>query len=245
MTKPILNYKSEFKELLKNYQMSEHAAGILKKLNLALIVGPTSVGKNAIIAELVKLDNYMPIVSDTTRPPRMENGKMEEHGVKYFFRKEKDLLNELKEGEFLEASVIHEQQVSGISIRELERIAQHDSVAINEIETVGVDNIMKEKPDTHAVFILPPSFEEWLRRLNMRGQMADSELRNRMNSMKLELQDALANGYYRFVVNDDLDTAISDIRSIVEDSQHSESKDLVGQNLAKKLLAEVTERLGS
>src|SRR3990167_319885 len=200
MTHFSLKHYQQFKKILGQYQMSELAKKTLEDLNLILMVAPTSTGRNTIIKKLLKTGDYYFIVSDTTRPPQMRDGKMEENGVHYFFRSEDEILSDLKAGELLEAAIIHDQQVSGISMRELEKAKNQNEVAITDIEIVGADNIMRVYPQAKAVFLVPPSFEEWQKRIIGRGFMNDQELKNRLRSADREFKAALEKDYYHFVV---------------------------------------------
>src|SRR3990167_7710209 len=146
-----LKHHQEFKEILENYLISDKSRQALVGLKLVLMVAPTSTGRNTIIGYLIDKQNYYFIVSDTTRPPQIRDGKMEQNGVHYFFRKEEDILADLKAGAFLEAAIIHDQQVSGISIRELEKAKNHSKIAITDIEIVGADNIMRVYSNAKAV----------------------------------------------------------------------------------------------
>src|SRR5699024_8737685 len=134
---------------------SDEAKALLARTRLVLLVGPSSSGRNTVINELLKTGKYHAIVSDTTRLPRVNNGIPEENGREYWFRAEADVLHDLQNGSFLEAAIIHKQQVSGISMRELAAAADEGKVAINEIEVVGADNIHAAKPDALFVFMLP------------------------------------------------------------------------------------------
>lgn len=199
-----LKHHQEFKDILKNYQISERAKKVLEGLKLVLMVAPTSTGRNTIIRHLIDNLDYYFIISDTTRLPQMRDGKMEESGVHYFFRSEEEILADLKAGEFLEAAIIHEQQVSGISIRELEKAEKQNKIAVTDIEIVGADNIMRVYPQAKAVFLVPPSFEEWQKRIVGRGFMNDQELKNRLLSASREFAAALQNDYYHFIVAEDV-----------------------------------------
>ena len=156
-----LKHLEEFQKALENYSISDASKQILLSTKLALMVGPTSCGRNTVIRELVKHGGYQFLVSDTTRAMRMNDGVMEQNGVEYWFRSEEDVLADLKAGTFLEAAIIHAQQVSGISMRELQSARDHGAIGTTDIEIVGVDNIMAINPSAHAIFVLPPSFDEW------------------------------------------------------------------------------------
>jgi guanylate kinase len=229
-----LEYLEAFREILANYHVSEQSQKILDDTTLALLVAPSSSGRNTIIRELLKTNDYHYIVSDTTRRPRVNDGVLEQNGVEYWFRSERDVLDELKEGKFLEAAIIHNQQVSGISIRELEQARQQGKVAITDIEIVGTDNIVRAKPDTFPLFILPPSFEVWMERLDGRGQMSLEEKRRRLGSAVLEFTAALDNDYFIFVINDDFHLSVKKIQALVQDGQPSVDQE-PGRELAKEL----------
>lgn len=234
-----LKHYFEFKEILANYHISERAHKALKGLPLVLLVAPTSTGRNTLIRHLQKTGKYYFIVSDTTRPPQLRDGKMESNGVEYYFRSEEEVLSDLKKGEFLEAAIIHEQQVSGISIRELEQAKKQDKVAITDIETIGADNVIRAKPDTKIIFLLPPSFDEWQRRIRSRGKMSEAEIRNRLLGADKEFKAALAHGYYQFVVAEDIDNSVKIIDEIVHGNANPH------QNRGRKIVAELHQRLVS
>lgn len=231
-----LENKDAFEAVLANYQMSEQAKQLLARTPLVLLVGPSSSGKNTIINELLKTGRYHAIVSDTTRAPRENNGVMEQDGREYWFRPETELLDDLKNGRFLEAAIIHGQQVSGINIRELATASQDGKVAINEVDVVGAGHINAAKPDTLTLFVLPPSFDEWLVRMNIRGQLPDDEVRRRLTSAVNEIQAALAADYYHFVVNDTFRRTTERIDNIVQSEQMNEDDQARGRTIAQQIL---------
>jgi len=198
-------------------------------------VAPSSIGRNTLIRELQKTGEYHFIVSDTTRKPRVNDGILEKNGREYWFRSEEEMLNELKAGLFLEAAIIHNQQVSGISIRELEQAHVEGKTAITDIEVVGVHNIMGAKPDAIALFVLPPSFEEWQRRIRDRGEMSSHEYRRRMESAAKELKAAVSEPYYKFVINDNLTEAVKRIHQIVQNGVIDADEQSTARLLAEQL----------
>lgn len=230
-----LKHYDEFKKVLAGYQMSERARRSLEGMHLVLMVAISSTGRNTMIRELLKTGDYYFIVSDTTRSPQFRDGKLEEHGQNYFFRTEEEILADLEAGEFLEAAIIHEQQVSGISIRELEKANALNKIAITDIEPVGAANIMKEKSDAVAIFMLPPSFEEWQKRLNQRGEMSQAEIRNRMDSAKKELKVAKNTRYYQFVVADDLGRTVPLVDKLAH-GHRDEAEQARGRETIEQLL---------
>src|SRR4051812_6100284 len=115
-SRPVLHQREVFEEILKHYQVSDHAKQVLSGTPFVVLSSVAGGGRNTIIQYLVEQYDYGFIVSDTTRPPKVRDGKMEQHGVNYYFRNEDELLVDLRNGEFVEAELIHNQQVSGTSI---------------------------------------------------------------------------------------------------------------------------------
>lgn len=198
-----LEHLAEFESVLENYTPHPDAIKALEKLKLVLLVGPTSSGRNTIINHLLTTGAYHSIVSDTTRKPRENNGVLEQNGREYWFRPEQEILEDLQKGLFLEAAVIHQQQVSGISLRELQQVLADDKIAINEVQPDGAANVHKYSPANSTIlFVLPPSFDEWMVRMTARGSLPEDEITRRLESAVTELETALGADYYTFVVND-------------------------------------------
>jgi guanylate kinase len=196
--------------------MSERAKQALGGLHLVLLVSPTSAGKNTVIQKLLQTGKYHFIVSDTTRQPQVRDGKMEKNGVNYFFRNEEDILADLQKGEFLEAAFFA-NQVYGISIRELEKAKELKQIGITDIEIVGANNVMRVKPDTKAIFLIPPTFDEWMRRLSSRGHMHEHELKSRLTTAQKEFEAALSHNYYHYVITENIDHSAALIDGIAHD----------------------------
>ena len=97
----VLQHYTEFKEVLETYHVSDSAKSTLEDLKLVLLLGPTSSGRNTIMKHQLKTGNYTYIISDTTRPPRVNDGVLETNGTEYWFRTEEEVLADLKAGQFL------------------------------------------------------------------------------------------------------------------------------------------------
>lgn len=240
-----LKHKDEFKKLLTKYTVSAESKQILNSTKIALMVGPSSCGRNTVIRQLVADTGYRFLVSDTTRAKRTNDGIEEQDGVEYWFRTEEGVLRDVREGKLVAPAIIHEQQVSGISIREIELAREQNATAITDIEIVGIDDIIALKPDAFAIFVLPPSFGEWQLRLQGRGHMTPSEKRRRMESAVEEFEHALEADYYHFVINDNLEHAVAQVKAITagkrDDTVEAEGRALAASllNDTKQLLAEV------
>lgn len=232
MHTPSLTRRAEFEALLRDYHMSDRALQVLAKTPLVTLLGPSGTGRNTIIRELVKTGHYHFIVSDTTRPPRYNDGVLEQNGVEYFFRSEEEMLADIRAGEFVEAEVIHGQQVSGTSIREIERAHQEGAITIADLDLIGAITMARLKPDAISIVLLPPSFKEWLHRMQKRTKVTDIELRNRLETAVRIYTSVLQEDFFTFVINDDLEMAIQSIDAIarlhiVDAAAQAQARDLV------------------
>lgn len=234
-----LHFYDDFKEALSDYQVSDESRQILRETSLVLLTAPAAGGRNTIIRELVRTGNYHFIVSDTTRKPRTNDGKLEQDGVEYWFRGEKEVLEDIRAGKFLEAEIIHGQQVSGISIRELRRARDEGKIAINEVDIGGAHAVKQAKPDTISVIVLPPTFEEWQRRFKARGHVPVDEFLRRMHTAAKIFEDSLVYDYFNFIINDHLSNSSVAINELVKSGGVPDPEQQAkGRALAERLYAE-------
>ena len=221
----------EFTDILATYRVSPRALKSLKSVKLVLLVAPSAGGRNTLINKLLTTGRYNFIVSDTTRRPRVNNGVLEQNGREYWFRSEGQVLADLKSGEFLEAEVIHSQQVSGISIRELEKASLDHKISVTDVDIGGIKQILEAKPNVTAIMILPPSFEEWQQRLSARGRLHDDEYNRRMQTAAKIFTEAMTNNDLVFIISDSLEQSAKQVDDIVRGKIDSKV-----QNKAHKLL---------
>lgn len=231
-----LTHKADFVDALHDYHPSDDAVRALSTMPLVILLSVTGGGRNTIINKLVETGRYHFIVSDTTRPPKVRNGVLEQDGVNYHFRSEEDILGDIRSGLYLEAELIHGQQVSGTSVAELLRAHASGKVPINEVDLGGTDAIAAVKPDTLFLFIVPPSFEEWMRRLKTRESMSEEELLNRLTTAVRMLRTVLASERFVFVVNDNLDEVVSTVDDYISGEVHA-LHDTNARQRAEEILA--------
>lgn len=227
---------AEFADALDGYHLSKQTLQTLSQTELVLLVAPSATGRNTIIRELLKTGDYHFIVSDTTRKPRVNDGVLEQNGVEYWFRTELEVLTDIRDGKYLEAAIIHNQQVSGISVRELERARDEGKIAITDAEISGAENAHRYKHDTISVFVLPPSFEEWQRRMRQRGSMEGEEFKRRIASAVNEFETALQSDFYHFIINDTIEHSVEQINEMAKLDRFDEVSQRDGRELAEQLL---------
>ncbi len=233
----------EFKHLISDYSPSTESLDILKQVQLTLLVAPSSAGRNTVIRELVKEGDFSFIVTDTTRTPRINNGVLEVNGTEYWFKNEDQFLTGLKHGDYLEAELIHEQQVSGISIKELSKTIDDSKIAITDVDIGGVEAIIKHKPDVKIIMLLPPSFNEWLKRLRERGEMSKEEIRRRLTTAVNIFNAGLEEKYFNFVISKDVQKSAAIIRNISKSKEPINSINNEAYTLIKELLIDTKNYL--
>jgi guanylate kinase len=108
-----------------------------------------------------------------------------------------------------------------------------------DIDVQGTVQFTRVFPQAVTIFILPPSAEVLLERLKKRRTESAQELADRLQSALHELQSV--DEYEYVVVNDDLDSAIKRIGSIVDAEVFSRER-VVGLRTQVALLIDQLER---
>ncbi len=238
-----LEHLHEFQAILKNYRPSLEILDLLQTTQLVLLVAPAAAGRNTIIRNLIMTGKYRFLVSDTTRRPRINNGVPERNGEEYWFKSEQEFLYGLRSTAYIEAAIIHRQQVSGISLQELRTAATTRQIAITDVDIQGCDSIKSYSDTTIPVFILPPSFDEWMRRLDGRGLMDPTEKQRRLISAVEEIQVALDRSYFKFIINWDLRKTVEELHESIIARTFAETKQATARAHAEQLLNDLTRVL--
>lgn len=178
---------------------------------LIVLAGPTAVGKGT-VANYIR-ENYPDVhlsVSATTRAPRP--GEVE--GVSYYFVDDAEFDRMIEAGEMLEWAQVHNAHRYGTPRGPVDAaIAKGDSVLL-EIDLQGARAVRRAMPEARLVFLLPPSWEELVRRLIGRGTEDSAEQARRLETAKLELA---AQGEFDYrVVNHDVAEAAREVVDLME-----------------------------
>ncbi len=180
---------------------------------IVVLSGPSGSGKTTLVRELVVRAPVKLIksVSATTRPPRPG----EVHGDDYWFLTDAEFRRRLESGEFIEfAEVFSSGFLYGTLMADLDRAWQQQGWAFLEIDVQGAMKVVQQYPDAVTIFLSTPSPAEFERRLRARGTEIEDVIRRRLAAAEKELQQA---GRYRYVVvNDQLETAVSEICEILK-----------------------------
>jgi guanylate kinase len=229
--------QDSLKQKLALYKVPPKAVELIKNTRIVFLVGIAGAGKNTILNGLLKRPEYKFIVSHTTRPPRDNGGVLEQDGINYHFIDYKEAEDMLDNQKFIEAKNVH-GKLYGTSVEAIESIQKSGKIAITDLDIQGVAEYMAVSPGVVTIFLLPPDFETWQKRLRNRyedSQPDPDDIKRRMNTAKIELQEALDKDYFEFVINDDLERTVQAVDDIVHGSLSSK-KNEAARRLAKSLL---------
>ncbi|MBD3671678.1 MAG: guanylate kinase [Gammaproteobacteria bacterium] len=176
---------------------------------LYIISAPSGAGKTSLVKALVETTpDILVSVSHTTRA--MRDGEVD--GVNYHFVDVETFHHMIDAGSFLEHAEVFGNFYGTSRSSILDRLALGEDVIL-EIDWQGAAQVRESIPGAVAIFILPPSRSELERRL--RGRDTDSEevIARRLAEAVEEMSHCHDFDY--LVVNDDFDTALSDLRAIV------------------------------
>ncbi len=177
---------------------------------LAVIAGPTAVGKGTVVRRLLELDPAVKLsVSATTRPPRP--GEVD--GIHYFFWTNEQFDQAIATNQLLEYAVVHGENRYGTPRAPIERALAQGSKVILEIDIQGAAQVKAAMPDSTSIFISPPSWNELVRRLNGRGTETPEQQAKRLETAVAEL--AAADSFDFKVINDDVDKCATKVLDLI------------------------------
>jgi len=208
------------------------------KAAVVVLAAPSGGGKTTIARALVTRwpERYGFSVSATTRGPRPG----ERDGEDYFFLTKDEFRRRQAAGDFLEWAE-YAGELYGTLKAEVDRVLAAGRHVLLDIEVQGAKQVRKRYPPpaSRAVFILPPSAGELLRRLQGRRTESPSEMRERLETAMRELRQADA--FDHVVVNDDLDSAVLTVHKLVE-TPEGEPGAKVERKRITALIAELTKQ---
>ena len=197
------------------------------------ISSPSGAGKTSLIkALLAQLPQLEVAVSHTTRPKR----PAEVDGKHYHFLTVDEFKAQQEAGDFIESAEVFGHYY-GTSIHAIEKPLKAGHDVLLDIDWQGANSIKSIYHDMAiGIFILPPSREDLLKRLQGRGQDSEEVIDHRMQNAKNEIQHYTEYDY--LVVNADFDKALDELISILttyrlrRQWQAQEQHDLLAELLA-------------
>nr|WP_123680992.1 guanylate kinase [Curtobacterium sp. PhB115] len=173
---------------------------------LVVLAGPTAVGKGTVSAHI--REQYPDVnlsVSATTRKPRP--GEVD--GVHYYFVDDAEFDRMIRDRELLEWATVHNSYRYGTPRPPIDRALDAGEKVMLEIDLQGARQVRDAMPEAVLVFLLPPTWEELVRRLIGRGTESPEEQARRLDTAKVEL--AAQDEFDVRIVNSDVGTAAREV----------------------------------
>ncbi len=175
-----------------------------------VLSAPSGGGKTTVTKLLMQRRSDLGYsVSCTTRAPRAT----ERDGVDYHFVTDDQFMAHRERGEFAEWAVVH-GKFYGTLKAEVAKVLAGGKNVIMDIDVQGAAQFAQAWPAAVLIFMLPPSVEVLLARLEERKTEDGATLLTRLRSAHAELQ--VVTRYHYVLVNDDLETTVSRVSSIID-----------------------------
>lgn len=186
---------------------------------LVILSGVSGAGKDTIKKELIKrMDDVISLPSYTSRKPRIG----EEEGVQYHFITKEEFEEKIKNNEFYEYD-LHHDNYYGTSRKLMNEKIASGKIIVKDIEVNGTENLVKIlKGETNLVTIfLKVEREELRRRLIERGDnLSEEELELRLS--RLNYEESKIKLYDYVIKNDNLEKTVQIIQTIIENERKLE-----------------------
>ena len=184
--------------------------------HLFVVSGPSGTGKSSILEMFLSEDSQTRFsVSYTTRAKRDH----EVDGRDYRFVDAARFQAMARSGEFLEWENVH-GYFYGTPRTEVLRPLSEGIDVILDIDVKGALTVKEERPEAVLIFIDTPSPDELVRRLSARGE---KEIERRMQRVR---EEVAKKGLFTYVVvNDTLNKAYAEFKSIIADIRRQHGQD--------------------
>ena len=177
---------------------------------LFVISAPSGTGKTSLIKAILENPNSTNTrlgISCTTRKQRPK----EENGISYFFISEDRFKEKIKNGDFLEYAMVFGNYYGTPKDWVLATLTKNN--VLLELDTQGALQVKKSFPDAKTIFLIPPSYDDLLKRLSSRAQDDDEEISKRLKEAKKEINTG--KDFDLVILNDDFDDSLKDLEEFM------------------------------
>ncbi len=182
----------------------------MKANNLSVVISaPSGAGKTTLINKLLSSDARFEFSVSTTTRSRREGEKA---GKSYEFIDEARFHDLIGQEAFVEWAMVHGNYY-GTTKKEIDRIRSAGKIPIFDVDVQGARTLKGRLDGAVYIFIVPPSREVLESRLRNRKTDSAEQIQIRLSNAIRELGEYAQYDY--IIVNDDIDVALNEVRSIV------------------------------
>ncbi len=191
----------------------------IKSKNFCIVLSsPSGAGKTSISKKLLQKDKKVSLsISCTTRPKR----KGEINKKDYIFISEDNFIKQIRKGKFLEYASVFGYRYGTLQ-QTVSNFFKKKKDVLFDIDWQGYQQLKQSGLEVVGIFVLPPNKRELIRRLKNRGRDTPDEMKKRMSLAQDEISHFPEYDYV--VVNNDLDTCVSNIQNIIFAERLKKSK---------------------
>ncbi|MEE9449629.1 MAG: guanylate kinase [Ignavibacteriaceae bacterium] len=180
------------------------------KGEIIAVSAPSGAGKTTIVKQILK--QYPEIVfsvSATTRPKRA----VETDGVEYYFITENEFVEKIGNDEFVEWEKFYDYYY-GTFKKTVDNCVNERKTIILELDVKGALALKKIYPEAYLIYIMPPSYEELIKRLKDRQTESSGDFKKRVERAKMEL--SLKDKFDYLIENKDLKKATKETSELIQ-----------------------------
>jgi guanylate kinase len=182
---------------------------------LAIISGPSGVGKDSVIKQLRLQYAFRFVVTVTSR--EMRPGEVE--GEDYYFVSQSEFERMIEAGEMLEHALVY-HQYKGIARVRIRQALSAGLDVIMRLDVQGAATVKRVIPQCQTIFIAPPSRAILMHHLAERGCDSPEQVKQRMVTAMAELERAQEFDYVVVNQEDHLDETVSTVKAIIHAAKY-------------------------
>lgn len=196
---------------MKKTTQSQPSSNLTTRPLFIVLSGSSGVGKDAVLAKMKESGYPLNYITTITTRPRRPN---ERNNLDYHFVSIERFQEMIKNGELLEWANVYDNWY-GVPKESVRQALDKGQDIIVKVDIQGAATIKKILPQAIFIFLMPPSIEELLTRLNQRHTESPAELTLRLKTAEAEIKQLPLFDY--IVINrwDEIDQTVSGIKAII------------------------------
>ena len=195
----------------KANRKSKSRFNLLKKPLLIVLSSPSGAGKDAVLARMKESGYSLEYITTvTTRPQRAR----ETDNVDYHFVSEEEFQQMIANNEFLEWANVYGNWY-GVPRQSVAQALSRGKDIIVKVDIQGAATIKRTLPQAILIFLMPPSMEELITRLDQRHTESPFDLALRIETAQEEIRKLPQFDYVVVNQRDKIDLAVAEIKAII------------------------------